>query len=172
MGTMTEAEFTEIVESTKRVVLSAIEKNLYPRFLHAIDDVVQETYLRAYKSLQKKQFEGRSALTTWLYTIARNESIRMNEKLGREDKKIAKLQAEPEREPAPRSDNNSEDMMGWVKRLPARYMQVIKMYLGGSSEKEIADRLEISPGTVKSRAHRAREMMRKMMEKEGQHAVK
>jgi RNA polymerase sigma-70 factor (ECF subfamily) len=66
MGTMTEAEFTEIVESTKRVVLSAIEKNLYPRFLHAIDDVVQETYLRAYKSLQKKQFEGRSALPTSL----------------------------------------------------------------------------------------------------------
>ncbi len=169
---MTEAEFTEIVESTKNVVLSAVEKNLYPRFLYAIDDVVQETYLRAYKSLQKKQFEGRSALSTWLYAIARNESIRMNEKLGREDKKRERLQAEPEQGQESISTETSEQLMGWVRQLPSRYMQVIKMYLGGSSEKEIADKLEISPGTVKSRAHRGREMLRKMMEKEEPHALK
>ncbi len=42
---MTEREFAEIVGRTKKVVLSAIEKNLASRFYHSIDDVVQETYL-------------------------------------------------------------------------------------------------------------------------------
>jgi RNA polymerase sigma-70 factor (ECF subfamily) len=50
---MTNSDFTEIVNSTKSIVLSAIEKNLAERFFHSIDDVVQETYLRAYKALVK-----------------------------------------------------------------------------------------------------------------------
>ncbi len=34
---MTESEFTEIVSSTREIVLSAIEKNLAERFSYAID---------------------------------------------------------------------------------------------------------------------------------------
>ena len=53
---MTETVFAEIIKETKGVVLSAIEKTLFNRFYHAIDDVAQETYLRAYKSLDRNQF--------------------------------------------------------------------------------------------------------------------
>jgi DNA-directed RNA polymerase specialized sigma24 family protein len=59
---MTEREFADIVGRTKKVVLSAIEKNLASRFYHSIDDVVQETYLRAYSSLTKGKFRGESSL--------------------------------------------------------------------------------------------------------------
>ena len=165
---MTEAEFAVIVGETKAIVLSAVEKNLFARFYHAIDDVVQETYLRAYRGLQKNQFEGRSQLSTWLYTIARNESNRMNEKLGREERKIAKLQQSEgtERSETPRP-GIADEMLDWIKQLPAQYMSVIKLALGGFSEKEIAASLSISPGTVKSRSHRAREMLRRIIQREG-----
>nr|WP_231293371.1 sigma factor [Leptospira sp. serovar Kenya] len=88
---MTESEFTEIVSSTREIVLSAIEKNLAERFSYAIDDVAQETYFRAYKALKKDQFRQESKLSTWLYTIARNESLRMNDKLRKEEERAEKL---------------------------------------------------------------------------------
>ncbi len=61
---MTETEFARIVHATKAVVLSAVEKHLAGRFYHAIDDVVQETYLRAYRSLTSDKFRGDSAIST------------------------------------------------------------------------------------------------------------
>lgn len=166
---MTETEFAVVVGQTKSVVLSAVEKHLFARFYHAIDDVVQETYLRAYRGLQKNQFEGRSALSTWLYAIARNESNRMNEKLGREERKISKLQQNESTERAQEAPKAGigDEMLGWIKQLPAQYMNVIKLVLGGFSEKEIAASLSISQGTVKSRSHRAREMLRRIIQREG-----
>lgn len=42
------------------------------------DDVLQNTFIRVYKNIQN--FEGKSALHTWMYRIAYNESIRFLEK--------------------------------------------------------------------------------------------
>jgi RNA polymerase sigma-70 factor (ECF subfamily) len=57
---------------------------LYPRLHRAMssylagtsveaDDILQETFLKAYRSLDS--FEGKSGYYTWLYSIARNLSI-------------------------------------------------------------------------------------------------
>ena len=54
---------------------------------------MQETYLRAYKALVNGKFREEAKLSTWLYTIARNEVYRMNEKLLREERKIEKASA-------------------------------------------------------------------------------
>ncbi len=91
---MNDKIFTSIVEQTKGIVLSAIKKYLFERYYHAIDDVVQETYLRAYKSLMNNKFQGRSKTGTWLYIIAKNESLRMNHKLQREEKKKEKIKSD------------------------------------------------------------------------------
>lgn len=42
------------------------------------DDVLQNTFIRVYKSIHK--FEEKSALHTWMYRIAYNESMRLLEK--------------------------------------------------------------------------------------------
>src|SRR5271157_5838929 len=88
---MTEKEFADIVGSTKKIVLSAIEKHLSARFYHAIDDIAQESYLRAYRSIIKNKFRGDSKIETWLYAIARNEALRMNDRLAREEEKFKKV---------------------------------------------------------------------------------
>lgn len=105
---MTESEFAEIVNSTRNTVLSAIEKNLAERFYYAIDDVAQETYFRAYKALKKNQFRQESKLSTWLYTIARNESLRMNDKLRKEEARAEKLINSKKRGRLSRSQIESE----------------------------------------------------------------
>ena len=163
---MTENDFARVVNETKVVVLSAVEKHLAHRHYHAIDDVVQETYLRAYKSLKKGKFRGDSRLTSWFYAIARNESFRMNEKLAREEKKFHKSVDAVEREDAMIPSDNEhleiEELMEKIGLLPDKYRSVIKLVSQGYSENDIAQILSIKKGTVKSRASRGREMLKKI----------
>jgi RNA polymerase sigma-70 factor (ECF subfamily) len=167
---MNEREFAKIVAETKGIVLSAIEKHLDFRFSHAIDDVVQETYLRAYKSLVKGAFREESALSSWLFAIARNESRRMNERLLREEKK-SMMKAEmddftgAEKSPAPDSADAHDiaELREAIGRLPEKYGLVMRLAMDGFSTGEIAGALNIRQGTVKSRSSRGREMLQKLM---------
>ena len=161
---MTNSDFTEIVNPTKSIVLSAIEKNLAERFFHSIDDVVQETYLRAYKALVNGKFREESKLSTWLYAIARNESFRMNEKLMREERKIERATLRIKEET--HLDDNIQDqpnlLIKYLKQIPEKYKTILLHYSEGFSEKEIAEKLSIKQGTVKSRAFRGKEFLRKI----------
>ena len=161
---MTEAEFTAIVASTKKVVLAAVRRHLYPRFSHAIDDVVQETYLRAYRHLIKKGFREESSMQSWLYAIARNESIRMNERLSRQERTARKsMEAMLARtEPSDSDDGFAADLFAGIAALPERYRMVMELVAAGLSEKEIAVKMGIPRGTVKSRAARGRELLGRM----------
>ena len=162
---MTEKVFAEIIKETKGVVLSAIEKTLFNRFYHAIDDVAQETYLRAYKSLERNQFREDSTIQSWLYTIARNESLRMNSKLLREEEKFRKSLEDSY---SPNLNENNEfdeeiyDLYEKIEVLPEKYRAVMMMIAEGYKEKEITKHLNIKKGTVKSRASRGREMLYKL----------
>lgn len=155
---MTDKEFTLIVRDTKRIVLSAIEKNLAERFYHAIDDVAQETYFRAYRSLAKDSFRHDSSIETWLYTIARNESFRMNRKLMREEEK-QKRSAVQSAAAAARVEPDTSMLHDSIGALPEKYRDVMQLLARGLKINEISQKLRIRPGTVKSRASRGRKMI-------------
>lgn len=166
---MTGKDFTEIINSSKGIVLSAISRHLSEKYYMVIDDVVQETYFRAYKSISKNGFRGDSSLNTWLYTIAKNESLRMNEKLNREEKKFSRSVEQYLPEMEIRNDehdntDNIEELYANISRLPDAYMNVMKLVAEGYSEKEIALKLGIKQGTVKSRSSRGKEMLKKIYE--------
>jgi RNA polymerase sigma-70 factor (ECF subfamily) len=166
---MTEREFGEIVRETKGVVLSAVEKHLAVRFYESIDDVVQETYLRAYRALSKNSFRHDSALSTWLYAIARNESLRMGERLSREEEKGERVRAAAGHREADDftrgilDDDEIGRMKESIRGLPEKFRAVLDLAASGHSESEIAERLSIRPGTVKSRLSRGREMLARTM---------
>ena len=166
---MDDREFAEIVKSTKGVILRAIETHLAARFYHAIDDVVQETYIRAYKALIKKKFRGDSSLETWLYVIAKNESLRMMKKLKREEDKFnnasldLKIKGE---EKWPVDDMKimyTKSLERLIRELPEKYRCVMELVALGFSEKQIADQLALKRGTVKSRSSRGRELMQRIL---------
>lgn len=167
---MTEYEFSEIVKSTKGIILSAIEKYLMADFSHAIDDVAQETYLRAYGHLSKNKFRGDSKITSWLYTIAKNESLRMNKKLIREQEKVKKqtenvLDAKEMQQVGEALFEQNGAMVNLaeiIEQLPVKYRSVLELVATGHSEKEIASLLRIKQGTVKSRVSRAKELAARM----------
>ena len=173
---MNEEAFASIVEETKGVVLKAVRNNLFYEYYYAVDDVVQETYLRAYRSLMRNKFRENSKLSSWLYTIARNESIRMNKKLRAGERRRAKyvernieyLEHTGEENIAEKveKDDLIEKLNDAVKKLPEKYGNVIDLYLKGFNEREIAQFLSISRGTVKSRVHRGKEKLKEVFGEE------
>ena len=156
---MTEQGFETIIRETKRVVLSAIMAHLPARFHHAIDDVAQETYMRAFRGLKK--FRGESAITSWLYVIARNESLRMSGRLSREEEKIIKSGRQMEITPAPDSES-LDRLRDDVARLPEKYKTVMELLLYGMNETQITKELSMKRGTVKSRISRGRLLLYRM----------
>jgi RNA polymerase sigma-70 factor (ECF subfamily) len=173
---MDQEAFASIVEETKGVVLKAVRKCLFSEYYYAIDDVVQETYIRAYRSLVKNKFKEESKLSSWLYTIARNESIRMNKKLKSGERRREKYMERNIEYLNSSGRNNIEEkiekddllnkLSEAVKNLPDKYENVIDLYVKGFNEKEIAKFLSISRGTVKSRIHRGKEKLRQILKKE------
>jgi RNA polymerase sigma-70 factor (ECF subfamily) len=166
---MTEKEFADIVGSTKKIVLSAIEKHLSARFYHAIDDIAQESYLRAYRSIIKNKFRGDSKIETWLYAIARNEALRMNDRLTREEEKFKKsvLYAERTTGTDDRDPEDAEHLYRAIDKLPGTYRNVMELVAKGFTMKQIAAKLEIEVGTVKSRTSRGKEALQKILVENG-----
>ena len=157
---MNEREFAEIVKSTKKIVLSAIEKNMYSRFYHAVDDVAQETYIRAYRGLEKNSFRGDSSLDTWLYKIAKNESLRMNRKLSREEEKAKKIRENRAIEESAKPDPEDRAyLLDHLMLLPEKYRSVLTLASNGFNINDISRKLGIRPGTVKSRASRGKKII-------------
>jgi RNA polymerase sigma-70 factor (ECF subfamily) len=169
---MTDKEFEEIFQKTKKAVLGAINKYLAKRFYHSIDDVVQETYLRAFRAICNNSIKDMEKLKSYLYTIAKNESFRMNEKFYREEKKAAQIKEFHMTEitgnarewDAEHFSASMDDVIERLPDLPVKYCQVLELYLSGHRVSEISFKLNLKPGTVKSRTTRGIKILKKLME--------
>jgi RNA polymerase sigma-70 factor (ECF subfamily) len=156
--------FGRIVEKHTGVVYAAVRSILGNR--DDIDDAVQEAFIRVYRGLPS--FSGRSSLSTWIWSVARNNAINMKAKERKDviplekTAEIASNRPGPEAELARRSA--AEDIEFLLSGLEGDYRQVIELrYLAGKKYHEIAGILEMPEGTVKTLIHRARIRMKSMM---------
>ena len=122
------------------------------------DDVVQETMLRAFRSLDKLTDEG--AIKPWLLTIARREHARVYERKRFETRDIDALSSSDAAFIATDVDSDVDDMRAAIFRLDEDYREplVLQVLLGLSTE-EIAQTMEIKQGAVLTRLHRARKKL-------------
>lgn len=144
---------------------------------HEAQDLLQESLYRAYKSFAK--FETGTAFDRWLYQIIHNLYIdHYRKKKNRpvvasideplphmENEKtldIPDMTANPEEE-AMRGELGFQIQQG-LTELPAEYRSaVILCDIQGLSYEEIAQILGISIGTVRSRIHRGRKILRRIL---------
>lgn len=133
------------------------------------DDLAQEVFIKAYLALPN--FKFRAAFGTWLYRIAVNASkdfLRKETKVRKiplEDSPPGTLMQEdstPEIDEAREKENQKKMVHCALESLPKNYQVILTLRdIQGFPYGEISRMLKISPGTVDSRLHRARKLLRK-----------
>src|SRR5580704_7797347 len=140
-------------------------------------DAAQEVFLKAFKGI--RSFRQGSSLKTWLYRIAIREALNHRRWFKRHLQKNISLDAEPAEGCAPLDIEDLSatpfDLLaaheiqvavqGALQQVPDVFRSaVILRDLEGLSYEEVAEVLDCSVGTVKSRILRGRRALREMLE--------
>ena len=136
-------------------------------------DLMQDTYLDAYRSLDK--FEGRAAFKTWIIRIMLNNCYRKQQKTGFKNEIISTIHVNsiPMFTHSKSNDTNrsvvNNELHGVIEnalqQIPHDYRIVFSLReINGLSVEETAQALTISTSNVKVRLNRAKSMLRKQIE--------
>lgn len=141
------------------------------------EDLVQETFLRAYKFFDK--FKEGTNCKAWLFKIMKNNYINKFRKKAREPWTVSFDQIEEAQGPIPEPEASvpeeatispdldelvEDDVKSALETLPPEFrMAVILSDIAGLSYKEIAEIMESPVGTVRSRLSRARGILQKKL---------
>ena len=133
------------------------------------EDVAQETFVRAFRALDRFNIERPAR--PWLLSIATNLCHNRRRSIGRY---LAALRRASE-EPVSHSSLGEGTERQWeaetlrqaVRRLNSVEQEVVYMrYFLELSEAEMAGALQVAPGTVKSRLHRAMARLRSVVDRD------
>jgi RNA polymerase sigma-70 factor, ECF subfamily len=157
-------------------VLQHFESKVY-RLCRAIlrnpaeaEDTAQESLIRIWKALPR--FDGRAALSTWIYAITRNRCLTAIERR-RDLQSLSDSAIELEADAAAAVvEKDPDDPLALLRELadglPERYRRVlILFYYEDRSVAEVASLLGIPEGTVKTNLFRARALMLEQLERHG-----
>lgn len=130
----------------------------------AATDILQEGFVKVFKSLERFSFEG--SVEGWIRRIIVNTAID-------HFRKAAKLFVVQDLEDIQLEDTSanhflgkmeSEEIMKLIQKLPAGYRAVLNLYVVEEfSHKEISAMLGISEGTSKSQLARAKAHLKEMI---------
>ncbi|MBN2194143.1 MAG: RNA polymerase sigma factor [Polyangiaceae bacterium] len=154
-------EFQHIVRATSARLVRLAARILGSQ--EEAEDVVQEAYVKAYRSLVSGQFDGRAAIGTWLFRIVSNGAIDAL-------RSRARRPVPTDRVPDGQGDGIGSaeahlalrELDDWLGELPAeqRAALVLKAVEGLESA-EIAKILGCTEGAVEQRLVRARAQLRR-----------
>jgi RNA polymerase sigma-70 factor, ECF subfamily len=140
-------------------------------------DVTQEVFLRAFRGIPG--FRRGSSLKTWLYRISVRQALNHRRWCWRHHRQQISIDADDDRngctldlrdaEATPFEQFASQEMQNKVRKalaaVPAVFRSaVILRDLEGLSYEEVAEVLEVSVGTVKSRILRGRRMLKEILD--------
>lgn len=141
------------------------------------EDLVQETLLKAYRSFDR--FEKGTNAKAWLFKIMTNTFINNYRAKQKESTSVSfddvddsylhsQLRDKPTETGNPERDFFNKildkDVVEAIEKLPSEFrMVVVLAFNEGFAYQEIADILGIQVGTVKSRLHRGRKMLQKLL---------
>lgn len=129
-------------------------------------DLVQETFLRAWRALDSLKSEG--AAKSWLITILRREYARTFERKVPQFTDVDAVVVPEDEELEPDERTERDLLRKGMAGLPRRYREpLLLQVVMGYSCAEIADELDISKSAVMTQLFRAREKLKSKLREDG-----
>ncbi len=175
MGELTEDKERGLVEQARKGDRGAMRRiyDCYSRYLTAtcsrylpgedeLRDVLQDSFVKIFSSLDKFEFRGEGSLKAWMRQVVVNEALKLIRKRRRNDTVEYKWDlpdTQEDLEPEV-TDVPAPVIQKMIQALPEGYRTVLNLYAFESkSHKEIAGLLGISESTSASQLHRARALL-------------
>lgn len=127
------------------------------------EDLTQDAFVRAWQKLG--EFRHESAFGTWLYRLAVN--VALMDIRARSAQPVGFVSDEdlPDPGEVPFCAAEREELERTIARLPPRARAVLVLHdVEGWRHEEIASELDMAVGTSKAQLHRARALLRRMLE--------
>lgn len=166
--------FRELVERYQQRLFAVAFEMLRRR--EDAEDVVQESFVKAYLSLE--HFQGKGSFYTWMYRIVFNMAIDQRRRAAR-DRSVSLEQptsesSEPRAMELPSAEADPEEQLGrlqdvrlvqaGLREISDEHRAVIMLReVEGLSYDEIARSVGVSRGTVMSRLHYARRRLQQIL---------
>jgi RNA polymerase sigma factor (sigma-70 family) len=162
-----EAAFEALVRRHARLVRTAVARVLSDPT--DAEDAVQATFLVLVR--RAKAIDWRADLGPWLYGVAHRVAVKARD--------AGRARARKEKAAAPRPDApEAHGDLSWreavhllhaeLDRLPDRYrLPLLLCYLEGKSRDEAAGELNVTPGSIKGRLERGKELLRGRLARRG-----
>jgi len=138
------------------------------------EDVVQDALLRAFEALP--QLEDLNRFGAWLHSITRNRALRYQKNISRYEPRenmeptLNKVSDTTAADPANILEREllREAVREAISELPNDYQAVIQLYYWAEMpQKRMAEFLSLPLTTVKWRLHKAKELLKTLLEKRG-----
>ena len=136
-----------------------------------VRDVLQESFIKIFSSIDKFCYKGDGSLKAWMSKIAVNESLTLLNK----KEKLAIVQYGSDI-PDTIDDNDDDEgpdtgdipvraIQAMIRKLPTGYRTVFNLYVfEGKSHKEIAEMLNLKESSSASQLHRAKALLAKKIQ--------
>lgn len=164
--------FAELVRRHSNLVFRLALSILGKEFVPEAEDIAQEVFLKVHHAIMS--FRGDSEFRSWIYRITFNQAINLKERV--------RFRAPHADETAlydlaagnPGPDRQAEDaqrdrvLAECIQTLPEVYQSALRLYYWMDTEvREIAEMLDIPENTAKSYLHRARQLLKAMLQQRG-----
>jgi RNA polymerase sigma-70 factor (ECF subfamily) len=132
------------------------------------EDIAQETFVRAYRALNG--FDLERPLRPWLLRIASNLAHNRHRSIGRylaALTRFARQDPDAIKQTTFKAEDEGQALWQAVQQMAEPFQEVIYLrYFLDMSEIEMVDALDVPPGTIKSRLHRALTKLRGIVERD------
>lgn len=132
-------------------------------------DLVQETYIKAL--INQEKYQPNTNLKAWTYTIMKNtfinnyrRKVKANTVIDTTEDLYYLNNSKSTKFESPDSNLSKQEIQRNIKVLDENQRTPFEMYTQGYKYKEIADKLEVSIGTVKSRIFFTRKKLMERLE--------
>lgn len=131
------------------------------------EDMLQDGFVRVFRDMG--QFRGDGALGGWIRRIMVNTALshlRKQRDFVKDVPDFAPYESKFHTDEDFSAHLDAQTLMGYLQKLPPGYRAVFNLYaIDGFSHEEIAEQLGITVGTSKSQLFKAREYLKKILDK-------